>query len=49
MQTHPVLFLDYARPNFLVPEARGDRNLDTIYRVTLGPKFEAYGGEDSAP
>ena len=39
----PFLILDKAQPNFLVPEAGGDRALGTIYNASLGPEFEAYG------
>ena len=48
MQFRPVPFimLDYAQPNFLVPNAGGDRALRKIYSVSLGPEFEAYS--DSA-
>lgn len=49
IQARPVPFivLDYAQPNFLVPEAGGDRALNTIYSTSVGPEFEAY--EDSTP
>lgn len=45
IQTRPVPFiiLDFAQPNFLVPEAGGDRALETIFSASLGPEFEAYG------
>ncbi|QIN80292.1 hypothetical protein GBA65_19185 [Rubrobacter marinus] len=51
VQARPVPFvlLDYAQPNFLVPEAGGDRALDTIYKTSLGPEFEAYGRGNPAP
>ena len=44
VQTEPVPFvlLDYAQPNFLVPEAGGDRALRKVYAASLGPEFEAY-------
>ncbi len=44
VQTRPVPFvvLDYAQPNFLVPEAGGDRALETIFSTSVGPEFEAY-------
>ena len=44
VQTEPVPFvlLDYAQPNFLVPEAGGDRALKKIYAASRGPEFEAY-------
>jgi hypothetical protein len=38
----PFVILDYAQPNFLVPEAGGDRALETIFSASLGPEFEAY-------
>ena len=40
----PFVLLDYAQPNFLVPEAGGDRALQKIYAASLGPEFETYGG-----
>jgi len=44
VQVEPVPFvlLDYAQPNFLVPEAGGDRALRKIYTASRGPEFEAY-------
>jgi Bacterial capsule synthesis protein PGA_cap len=44
VQARPVPFviLDYAQPNFLVPEAGGDRALESIFSASLGPEFEAY-------
>jgi poly-gamma-glutamate synthesis protein (capsule biosynthesis protein) len=44
IQARPVPFviLDYAQPNFLVPEAGGERALETIFSASLGPEFEAY-------
>ncbi len=47
VQTEPVPFvlLDYAQPNFLVPEAGGDRALRKIFAASLGPEFETYGKE----
>jgi poly-gamma-glutamate capsule biosynthesis protein CapA/YwtB (metallophosphatase superfamily) len=44
LQVRPVPFviLDYAQPNFLVPEAGGDRALRNIFSASLGPEFEAY-------
>ena len=38
----PFLILDKSQPNFLVPEAGGDRALKTIYDASLGPEFEVY-------
>ena len=43
----PYLVMDYVQPNFLVPEAGGERVLDTIFSVSIGPEFEAY--EASSP
>jgi poly-gamma-glutamate capsule biosynthesis protein CapA/YwtB (metallophosphatase superfamily) len=43
----PFIVLDHAQPNFLLPEAGGDRALSTIYSASVGPEFEAY--TDSAP
>jgi poly-gamma-glutamate synthesis protein (capsule biosynthesis protein) len=47
VQVEPVPFvlLDYAQPNFLLPEAGGDRTLKKIYAASRGPEFEAYGDE----
>ena len=44
IQVRPVPFviLDYAQPNFLVPEAGGDRALRKVFAASLGPEFEAY-------
>ena len=44
VQVEPVPFvlLDYAQPNFLVPEAGGDRALRKVYAASRGPEFEAY-------
>ena len=39
----PFIILDYAQPNFLVPEAGGDRALRKVFAASLGPEFEAYG------
>ena len=41
----PFILLDYAQPNFLVPEAGGNRALKRIYSASLGPEFEAYKAE----
>lgn len=38
----PFVLLDYAQPNFLVPEAGGERALRKVYSASLGPEFEAY-------
>jgi hypothetical protein len=45
IQVRPVPFviLDYAQPNFLLPEAGGDRALRKVFAASLGPEFEAYG------
>ncbi len=45
----PFLILDKAQPNFLVPEAGGDRALKTIFDASLGLEFEAYKEETSTP
>ena len=44
IQAEPVPFvmLDYAQPNFLLPEAGGNRVLRKIYSASLGPEFEEY-------
>ncbi|MDQ4127346.1 MAG: CapA family protein [Actinomycetota bacterium] len=44
IQVRPVPFvmLDYAQPNFLLPEAGGERTLRGIFSASLGPEFEAY-------
>lgn len=39
----PFIVLNYAQPNFLVPEAGGERALRRVYSASLGPEFEAYG------
>src|SRR5215207_2189147 len=41
----PFILLDYAQPNFLVPEAGGNRALKRIFSASLGPEFEAYKAE----
>jgi poly-gamma-glutamate synthesis protein (capsule biosynthesis protein) len=38
----PFIILDKSQPNFLVPEAGGERALNTIFSASLGPEFEAY-------
>ena len=38
----PFIILDYAQPNFLVPEAGGYRALEMIFSASVGPEFEAY-------
>jgi poly-gamma-glutamate synthesis protein (capsule biosynthesis protein) len=38
----PFVLLDYAQPNFLVPEAGGDRALRRVYAASRGPEFGAY-------
>jgi poly-gamma-glutamate synthesis protein (capsule biosynthesis protein) len=45
IQVRPVPFvlLDYAQPNFLLPEAGGKRALRGVFSASLGPEFEAYG------
>ena len=42
VQPVPFVLLDYAQPNFLIPEAGGDRALRKIYAASRGPEFEAY-------
>lgn len=44
VQARPVPFviLDDAQPNFLVPEAGGDRALNKIFSASVGLEFEAY-------
>jgi poly-gamma-glutamate synthesis protein (capsule biosynthesis protein) len=39
----PFIMLDRAQPNFLVPEAGGDRTLRKIFAASIGPEFETYG------
>lgn len=38
----PFIMLDQAQPNFLLPEAGGNRALRKIYSVSLGLEFEEY-------
>jgi poly-gamma-glutamate capsule biosynthesis protein CapA/YwtB (metallophosphatase superfamily) len=38
----PFIILDQAQPNFLLPEAGGNRALETIFSASVGPEFEAY-------
>jgi hypothetical protein len=38
----PFIILDRSQPNFLVPEAGGERALNTIFSASVGPEFEAY-------
>lgn len=47
IQTRPVPFivLDNAQPNFLVPEAGGDRTLKRLFSASLGPEFDVYKAE----
>jgi poly-gamma-glutamate synthesis protein (capsule biosynthesis protein) len=40
----PFIILDRSQPNFLVPEAGGERALNTIFSASSGPEFEAYEG-----
>jgi poly-gamma-glutamate synthesis protein (capsule biosynthesis protein) len=37
----PFIMLDYAQPNFLVPDGGGDRALRHIFSASLGPEFSA--------
>ncbi len=46
VQPVPFIMLDYAQPNFLLPEAGGDRALRRMFSASLGPEFEAYKGEN---
>ncbi len=39
----PFIILDYAQPNFLVPESGGDRALRKIFAASLGPEFRTDG------
>jgi hypothetical protein len=39
----PFIILDYAQPNFLLPDAGGDRALRKVFAASIGPEFEAYG------
>jgi hypothetical protein len=43
----PFIILDRSQPNFLVPEAGGERALNTIFSASPGPEFEAYEGSPS--
>lgn len=38
----PLIVLDKAQPNFLLPGAGGNRALRKIFSTSLGPEFEAY-------
>jgi poly-gamma-glutamate synthesis protein (capsule biosynthesis protein) len=38
----PFVMLDYAQPNFLLPDAGGERALRGVFSASLGPEFEAY-------
>jgi poly-gamma-glutamate capsule biosynthesis protein CapA/YwtB (metallophosphatase superfamily) len=38
----PFIILDRSQPNFLVPEAGGERALNTIFSASVGPEFETY-------
>src|SRR5919112_3519130 len=40
----PFIILDRSQPNFLVPEAGGQRMLNTIFSASPGPEFAAYEG-----
>jgi hypothetical protein len=46
VQPVPFVLLDYAQPNFLLPEAGGDRALRRMFSASLGPEFEAYKAEN---
>ena len=45
----PFVMLDQAQPNFLLPEAGGNRALRKIYSASRGPEFEAYKGRPGVP
>jgi poly-gamma-glutamate synthesis protein (capsule biosynthesis protein) len=38
----PFIILDRSQPNFLVPQAGGERALNAIFSASVGPEFEAY-------
>jgi hypothetical protein len=38
----PFVMLDYAQPNFLLPNAGGERALRGVFSASLGHEFEAY-------
>jgi Bacterial capsule synthesis protein PGA_cap len=42
----PFIILDYAQPNFLVPNGGGDRALRKIFAASLGPEFNTDGTND---
>jgi len=42
IQPVPFILLDYAQPNFLLPDAGGDRALRRMFSASIGPEFEAY-------
>jgi poly-gamma-glutamate capsule biosynthesis protein CapA/YwtB (metallophosphatase superfamily) len=44
----PFIILDYAQPNFLVPESGGDRALRKIFAASVGPEFNTDGTNDSS-
>ncbi len=50
VQARPVPFivLDNAQPNFLVPEAGGERALQTIFAASVGPEFDAYNDNEGS-
>jgi hypothetical protein len=43
----PFIILDRSQPNFLVPEAGGQRTLNSIFSASPGPEFAAYKGSPS--
>ena len=51
IQAEPVPFvmLSYAQPNFLLPEAGGNRALRNIFSVSRGPEFEEYMAGSNDP
>ena len=47
-QAVPFIMLDYAQPNFLVPESGGDRALRRIFAASMGPEFRSDGTNNSS-
>ncbi|MGF1473564.1 MAG: CapA family protein [Rubrobacteraceae bacterium] len=45
----PFVMLDYAQPNFLLPEAGGNRVLRNIFSASVGPEFEEYTTDPGNP
>lgn len=42
IKPRPFVLLDYAQPNFLIPESGGDRALRKVYAASRGPEFGDY-------